>query len=166
VVSDREELLLADGLFRRVLALNPDAVEARLRLGHVLLRLGKFQEAAGELRQAVPRLEGDEQLLYDGELFLGAAEEALGNYDASRVVFERAASLYPTAQSPRLSLRELARRRGDRQGALRELRNIFALPAGETARDDPWWKYQFTQARNVDQLLDALRRQVRTDVWP
>ena len=165
VASDREELLLAEGLFRRVLALNPDAVEARLRLGHVLLRLGKFQEAAGELRQSVPLLESDEQLLYDGELFLGAAEEALGNYDPSRVAYERAASLYPTAQSPRLALSELARRRGDRQGALRELRKMFALATSESERD-PLWKYQFAQARNADQLLDDLRRPFLTGVWP
>ena len=131
MASDSQELLDAEGLFRRVLELKPDAVEARLRLGHVLLRLGRFREAAGELRQAVPLLESDAQLLYDGELFLGAAEEALGNYEASRVAFERAASLYPTAQSPRLSLSELARRRGDRPGALRELQQVFALPASD-----------------------------------
>jgi tetratricopeptide (TPR) repeat protein len=166
VASDRQELLDAEGLFRRVLELKPDAVEARLRLGHVLLRLERFQEAAGELRQAVRLLESDEQLLYDGELFLGAAEEALGNYDASRVAFERAASLYPTAQSPRLSLSELARRRGDRAGALRELWEVFALPAGESERNDPWWKYQFAQARNADQLLDDLRRLFRPEVQP
>jgi hypothetical protein len=114
----------------------------------------------------VALLETDAQLLYDGELFLGAAEEALGNYAASRVAFERASTLYPTAQSPLLALSELARRRGDRAGALGALRQVFALPAIESDRIDPWWKYQVAQARNADQLLDDLRRPFLIEVRP
>jgi tetratricopeptide (TPR) repeat protein len=108
IVADREALTRAEALFRRVLSAAPDAIEARLRLGHVLLRLGRYDDAAAELRKAVPLLDADAQLQYEGALFLGAAEERLGRYDASRLAFERAASLYPAAQSPWLALSELA----------------------------------------------------------
>jgi len=166
VVTDREELIRAEALFRRVLSVKPDAIEARLRLGHVLLRLGRYQEAAVELRQAVPLLAADDQLQYDGELFLGAAEEEIGEYDASHAAFARAASLYPAAQSPWLALSELAWRRRDRAGALQALQRVFALPATAAARHDPWWFYQIAQARNANALLDDLRRPFRASITP
>jgi hypothetical protein len=55
-------------------------------------------------------------------------------------------------------LSALARRRGDRAGALAEIRRVFELPASPPARDDPWWTYHAAQARNADALLDELRR--------
>ena len=48
--SEREELGQAEAFFRRALALKPDAPEARLRLGRVLLLRGRYKEAADELR--------------------------------------------------------------------------------------------------------------------
>ena len=166
IVPDHEELTRAEALFRRVLSAKPDAIEARLRLGHVLLRLGRYQEAAIELRQTVPLLDADDQLQYDGELFLGAAEEQIGEYDASHAAFARAASLYPAAQSPWLALSELAWRRRDRAGALQALQHVFALPATVAARHDPWWTYQIAQARNANALFDDLRRPFRVSITP
>src|SRR5207247_8011220 len=104
----------------------------------------------------------DDPLRYYGELFLGAEEEALGHFDAARDGFERAAALFPSAQSPLIALSELAKRRGDRAGALAAIDRLFKLPpAGHDERDDPWWSYHTAQARNADQLLDALRRPFR-----
>jgi tetratricopeptide (TPR) repeat protein len=166
VVADREELTRAEALFRRVLSAAPDATEARLRLGHVLLRLGRYDDAAAELRKAVPLLDADAQLQYDGALFLGAAEERLGRYDAALVALERAASLYPAAQSPWLALSELAWRRRDRAGAVHVLQHLFVLPADAAQRDDPWWSYQVAQARNANELLEELRRPFRDSITP
>ena len=118
------------------------------------------------MRQALVRLETDPELLYDGELFLGAAEEQLRHDEASRAAFERAAALYPTAQSPLLSLSELAHRRGDRATALRHIARVFALPATEPERFDPWWRYHFAQVRNVDRLLEEVRRPFRVSMTP
>ena len=70
----------------------------------------------------------------------------------------RAAQLYPGAQTPRLALSALARRRGDRLGAQTEIRRVFDLPASPPARDDPWWTYHTAQARNADALLEELRQ--------
>jgi Flp pilus assembly protein TadD len=46
------ELGKAERLFRQSLELNPKQVEARIRLGHVLGRRGRHQEAIVELRRA------------------------------------------------------------------------------------------------------------------
>jgi tetratricopeptide (TPR) repeat protein len=154
--SERAELRQAEGFFRRALEIKPDHGEARLRLGRVLGILGRHVDAARELRQALASVD-DDLLRYYGELFVGAEEESLGQYDAAFDAYHRAAALYPTAQSPWLALSQLARRRGDRAAALRALQHVFDLPA-EPDGDDPWWTYYVAQARNTDQLLEDLRR--------
>ena len=81
------------------------------------------------------------RFLYFAELFLGAEEMALGNDATARTRFERAAAVYPHAQSPHLALSQLARRAGDRAGAQRELQILAELPRNDRQREDPWWDY-------------------------
>jgi tetratricopeptide (TPR) repeat protein len=158
VYSPQAELRDAEQFFRRALQVKPDHVEARLRFGRVLGNLGKHAEAATELSRAVAELTDDEQL-YFAELFLGAEQEALGNRELARVSYEQAAARYPVAQSPLIALSQLAWRTGDRNGALKAMDRVFAL-AGEERddNDDPWWDYYVVQARNADDLLEALRQ--------
>jgi tetratricopeptide (TPR) repeat protein len=156
VSSERTELREAETLFRRTLEIRPDYVEARMRHGRVLALLGRHAEAAAELRRALGELR-DDQLQYYAGLFLGAEEEALGDRDAARAAYERAAALAPNAQSPLLALSQLARRGGDRAGALRAIARMFAL-AIDDPHDDPWWWYYVDQGRDGDSLLDAVRR--------
>jgi tetratricopeptide (TPR) repeat protein len=154
--SDRAELRRAESFFRQALAQKTEIGEAHLRLGRVLGLLGHHAEAADELRHALTGLD-DDQLRYYGALFLGAEEEALGRFDAAREAYLRAAALYPGAQSPHLAVSQLARRTGDRAGALRAIQQVFELSRAGPARDDPWWTYHTAQARNADALVDALR---------
>ena len=134
-----------------------------MRYGRVLGGLGKHADAAVELRRAVGDLT-DSQSLYYASLFLGAEEEALGNRDAARVAYEQAASLSPMAQSPLLALSQLARRYGDRNGALRAIERLFALSAEDRdAHDDPWWGYYVAQARDAEDLLEAMWQPYRAE---
>ncbi|HKB11940.1 MAG TPA: hypothetical protein VKD69_14865 [Vicinamibacterales bacterium] len=154
--SGRSELRMAEGFLRRALEHAPQMAEAHLRLGRVLGLQGHHADALSEIRQALTLL--DDELLYDAELFAGAEEEALGQYDAAAEAYESAASRYPGAQSPLIALSQLARRRGDRNGALAAIERMFALPQpGDEAREDPWWAYKIAHVRNADELLDRLR---------
>lgn len=155
--SERTELRQAEAFFRRALAVDSSVPEWHLRLGHVLLLLGRYADAVKELREAFAT-EGDALLRYYVGLFLGAAEEALGHADAARQAYNESASLYPAAQSPHIALSALARRRGDRATALREMLTVFQLQRAEPPPDDPWWTYYSVQARNADDLLATLRR--------
>jgi tetratricopeptide (TPR) repeat protein len=164
VFSDHLELSEAAALFRRTLQIKSDFPEARLRYGRVLDLLGKHAEAATELRKAIGSLV-DRQLLYYGGMFLGAAEEALGNRDAARVAYEESAKLYEMAQSPWLALSQLARRSGDRPGALRAIERVFVLQADDRSeKDDPWWWYYVAQGRDAEALLDAMQQPYRAEV--
>ncbi len=157
--SDRAELRRAEEHFRRALAARPDFGEARLRLGRVLLLRGQGPDASIELRRAIESADvaADGQLLYYAHLLAGAASEAIGPIDVARASYEKAAGLYPTAQSPLLALSQLATRRGERVTALRELQRVFALPSYAPERDDPWWEYFRSQARNADALVEKLQ---------
>jgi tetratricopeptide (TPR) repeat protein len=136
----RAELKRAEGFLREALAAQPDNLEARVRHGRVLGSLGQHKEAAEELRMAIQRGAAGE-LLYFAELFLGREEDAGGDMVEARTHYERAALLYPRAQSPRLALSQLSRRAGDRAGAQRHLQALAALPQDERQREDPWWHY-------------------------
>jgi len=106
----------------------------------VLGDLGQHEQAVAELRRAVQNGAAD-QLLYFAHLFLARNHEALGNYDEARAELERAAALFPQAQTPRLALSHIARRTGNRAAAQRELQLLATMPAGERQREDPWWNY-------------------------
>jgi tetratricopeptide (TPR) repeat protein len=166
VGSDRGELREAEALFRRALEVRPDHAEGRMRHGRVLALLGRHADAALELRRAAGELE-DPQLLYYAELFLGTEEEMLGNRDAAHAAYERAAELSPKAQSPLLALSELARRYGDRPAALGAMERLFAFPDDDRSdRDDPWWSYYVAQARDAEDLLNAMRQPFLSDRLP
>ena len=159
---ERSELRDAERYLRRALELNSEHAEAHLRLGRVLGITGRPGEAADRLRQAlalIPTASADGPLLeYFGRLFLGDAEEALERSEAARASYERAAALYPLAQSPRLAISALERRSGNRDGALREIQRVFDLPARKGVDADPWWTYHEAQGRHADALLAELRK--------
>jgi len=162
ILSARVELRRAESFLRSALAHAPDMAEAHLRLGRVLGLQGQHAEAIASLRRALGLLGDDDELRYDGELFAGAEEEALGHYDAAREAYERAQMLFPSAQSPLIALSQLARRRGDRAGAFAAIQRLFALPpAGAEGREDPWWVYHKAQARNAEALVEAVRAPFR-----
>jgi tetratricopeptide (TPR) repeat protein len=151
--NESSELKAADTMLQRAVQLDPSFPEAHLHFGHVLLARGKPQEAVAELNAAVTP---DPLLRYYAEMFLGAAEEALSHADAARAAYERAAALFPRAQSPALALSALYARRSERSAARRAIGPVFDLPAEVEYRDDPWWRYRTVQGRNADDLLARL----------
>lgn len=144
ISTARGELASAERFFRDALQHRPAHVEARIRHGRVLDELGRHEEAAAELRRAIDD-GASGAFLYLAWLFLGRAEEALGHDEAARDAFERAAALYPNAQSPRLALSQIARRAGNRAAAQRELQAVARLPEDQQRREDPWWSYYYVR---------------------
>ena len=90
--SEGDELRSAERLFRESLQRDPDRTEARIRLGRVLGRRGRHQEAIVELRRATMATK-NRLLMYYGNLFLGAEADALGLTDEARQAYERARDL-------------------------------------------------------------------------
>jgi tetratricopeptide (TPR) repeat protein len=162
VGSEQSELRQAEKFLTRSVIVDPSASEVRLHRARVWGLLGRHNEAAAELRQ-VANESSNPVLLYYAWLFVGAEEEALGHRGAASDAFERAAALFPSAQSPIIALSELARRYRDRAGAITALRRLFALPSDAAQRVDPWWQYFRAHTGNADLLVGILRSLFRRD---
>ena len=157
--DEGDELRKAERLFRESLEQDPKQIEARIRLGRVLGRRGRHQDAIVELRRAI--METENRLLqYYGQLFLGTEAAALDLTDEARRAYERAAELYPDAQSPRLAIGALAARTGDRAGALAAIQPVLTGD-DPLLSDDPWWSYHTSQARDLVGIVEALHEAVQ-----
>jgi hypothetical protein len=154
--SKKTELELARKLFQKAVTANPIFAEARLRLGHVSGLLGYHDQAAVELQTAAAVT--DPQTQYYAALFLGNELAALGRTADARKQFERAAALYPAAQSPLLALSELAHSDGDLRNAAIEIERAFAVAANGRRRNDPRWKYDLVPGNQATALLLEMRK--------
>ena len=161
VGSEEEELRRAERLFRESLEREPRRVETRIRLGRVLGRRGRHQDAIAELRVAIKETQ-NRLLLYYGNMFHRAEADLLGLGDEARQAYTRAADLYPRAQSPRLALSALAVSQGDRAGALAAIQPVLGRDEAQ-ADDDPWWSYYTSQARNIEGIVKALYQVVQSE---
>lgn len=158
--SGAAEMKTAEAFLEKAVRLDPLFDEAYLHLGHVLLARGKPQQAVTALQRATAGAK-DPLLQYYDAMFLGAAEEELSQDDAARSAYERAAAVFPRAQSPYLALSALNARRGSRTAAVMAIAPLFALPSDVEYRDDPWWRYSTLQGRRAGDLLEALWMQFR-----
>lgn len=152
--NESAELRNAERFLRESLEHDPKQPEARIRLGRILGRRGRHQDAIAELRQAT--METQNRLLrYYGFMFLGAEADALALTDEARQAYERAGGLFPLAQSPRLALGALAARRGNRADAFSAVQPVLTREDMQPS-DDPWWSYYTSQTRGFDGLVNAL----------
>ena len=118
----------------------------KLREAQVALDQGRLEEAA--------RLVGDPALAQF--LPVRQLQSQIATQMARRAL-ERAAALYPEAQTPLVALSELAVRRGDRSAAAAALQGLVAGSADRSPGSDPWWAYDVSYARDADALLGRLR---------
>ncbi len=148
-------LRLAEMHFTQATVLDPTLVEARVRLARVRTLIGRAAEAVPELERASVA-SSDALVRYYAVLFLGQAHEALGHDEEARAAYQRAAALYPTSQSPHLSLSLLAREADDRGAAQFALRHFLDTVSAQPVRFDPWWVYHLGRGRTLPQLLARL----------
>jgi len=159
--SKEKELKKAREFYGKSIEANPDSAETHLRLGRVLGLLGDHRQAAAELQQAAASIK-DPQLMYYTSLFLGYEFSMLYRQSEAREQYERAAALYPTAQSPLFALSQLARSRDDIEDAFLFLQRVFALPRTDSWRDDPLWIYDRSAVRDADALVAQMHREFET----
>jgi len=155
VSSPQTHFRRAEALLRKALETDPRLVAARLRLGRVLSRLERPDEALTHLRAAIARAT-DPETTYYGHLFAGDAAQALGDADAARRHYENAVAVFPHAQAARLALGAVLRANGDRTAALAAIEGMLRTPA-RGPDEDPWWEYYDGDAAQVDALLHELR---------
>lgn len=119
---------------------DPDHVEARVHRARVRLADEQYEGAASDARRVLSR-PLPPVLEYYARLFLGKAEQMQGRADSARAAFERAASLFPDAQAPRLSLAEVELQSGNREAARALLAFLAEVTRKDEPGEDPLWEY-------------------------
>jgi tetratricopeptide (TPR) repeat protein len=155
--SKETELKRAQSFFQKSIEANPNSAETHLHFGRVLGLLGNHRKAAVELEQAVTSIRTP-QLLYYASLYLGYEFEMLSRRSEARDQYERAATLYPAAQSPLLALSQLAHSSDDVNGAFLALQRVYELPRADLWKDDPWWAYDLSHVRDADELVAEMHK--------
>jgi tetratricopeptide (TPR) repeat protein len=153
----RAELGDAEWDYHAALEGDPHLVEARVRLGRVLLLGRKWTDARRELTRALA--EATEPCLqYLANLFLGQAEEGERHFGAAMQAYRSAVARYPDALAASLGLAHALEMNGDATAAWTLAR---AIVARAEPRPDPWRMYPYGQYWQVDRRLGDLRNAVR-----
>ena len=151
----RQELSEARRDLEAALALAPDLHEARLRLGRVLWRMEKPQEARDTL---LPLLDSGAEpwILYLAHLFLGRVHEDGGDLAAATERYRAALAIDPTAQAAAVALSEasLAAGEGD------EARDLIGQAVRHAPRGQPrdaYMSYHLGRSNLAEGMLESLR---------
>lgn len=143
--------------FQKAIALDPALAEAHLRMGRVLLALGRPADAEAAFAR-VPESTGDRRWRYLAEMFRADAADARGSRAEARARYEAALRVWPEAQSPAIALSRMAATDGDWPAAQARLEALAPRAGGRA--EDPWWAYGFGQAWRIDAGVATLRRLV------
>ena len=119
-VSDKRKsakaLREAEATYRNVLRLDPTLTGARVRLGYVLLRLHRLEEARHELTAALA-VAVTQHDTYLAAMFLAATHEAEGSADRAVASYQRAHAVAPDCQVAAFGLSHALRLRGEDESA-------------------------------------------------
>jgi tetratricopeptide (TPR) repeat protein len=157
--EERRDLLhQARDSYREVLALAPDAHLARLRLGRVLWRLGRMDEARSALELVTARRHDSEaRVSYLAHLFLGQVEEDEGRLREAVDHYRKALDADPAAHTAGVALSHALLLLGDRVGARDTLER--ALRASSHRSGDAFWSYRAGEYKKAPAILDELRQE-------
>jgi len=156
--GERLALRRAELNYRSALSADPSLAEAHLRLGRVLARLDRPEDASVELQWALEHAT-DPGLLYLARLFLGDVHESSGAQTLAVEDYRAALEWQPDGHTAHVALAAALRAGGDREGALAVMRQLFARRALHTS--DPWWAYHLHQSADWRLLLEHWRRELR-----
>jgi tetratricopeptide (TPR) repeat protein len=155
-INPAKELEEAEKYLKQAAALAPDLVEARLRLGRVLMRRGDLDGAARELRAVIEQTSHDrvryDQVRYLAWMFLGLVDVDRGNLENAEKSYVEAVRLFPRAQAIKVAMSELAYLRGRDADAAAQV----ALLLESFSREDPWWMYLLGDSWHFEARLTAM----------
>jgi tetratricopeptide (TPR) repeat protein len=155
----RETWEEARSAFEDALEASPRMMEARLRLGHILWRLGRPEPARAAL-EAVLEDSGDTRLEYLAHLFLGRVLEDARKWTEAETHYRAALAMQPRSEIAAVAVSHVRFLQGDTETA-REVLRAGMEGAKRRSDFDPWMPYVITQTPDGLPILDELRRGLR-----
>lgn len=131
--------------------------EANLRLGHVDLDLGRYDDALHAFDQVEPNTR-DAYLVYLERLFRGRALDRLGRTNDAARAYEQALAVQGGAQSASVALAALLFEHGQRGDADQIVDQVLGRSIQPA---DPWWMYWPADYRMADQLVASMREAMK-----
>ena len=137
---------------------DPNLVEARLRLGRVLWRLGRPEPARAAFEAVLAKYaEAPQQYL--AHLFLGRILEDEGELAGAEEHYRLALAMQPLSEIAAVAVSHARFLQGDVEGARHLL--SAGLEAVRTRRDfDPWMSYLLPQTPGGERILAELRQSI------
>jgi hypothetical protein len=149
-------LVQAEGHYEQALASDPRLDEARLRLAHVRLLMGRTQDALRDLdRVAAEAVQSRQRYL--AWLFAGYGRERQGDVAGAAAAYRACLAHEPRTQTALLALGRSLDQLGDKAGA----QEAFFGASAHDAPFDPWWSYGAGQPERFDDLVAQLRELVK-----
>ena len=142
--------------YRALLSVEPLRGEANVRLAHVQIALGQYDQALATL--ATVDQESDGFVRYLGYLFRGLALDHLGRPSEAQAAFRAALELGPNAHAPTMALASSLFRSGQTSEASRLITNL--LPNDDQTRD-VWWSYWAGDFQQWGLLIRRVREFVK-----
>lgn len=153
--AQARQLDAAVRIYEGLVARNPALLEAHLRGGHLLARLGRLQAAEAHLREAA-RLNPDDRQAYLAAIFLADVYERQERTSEAIDAYHTALRRWPGSQAPLVALARLRGLRGDAAGARAALAGIH-VERDMRERTDPWMGYIGGQAWRLPAAIKALQ---------
>lgn len=152
---------LAERMFRKALDIDPNLIEARVRLARLLEVRGRFAEAQTQLDRAIASRISDPAVWFYAQLFAARASLATGRPTSAMAHVRQALVLYPDAQSALLVRSQIALQQSDVRGALQPIQQLGLQSPIPQDRSDPWWLYDMGTGRLANGLLADLWARAR-----
>ena len=154
-----DETILAQRELAMMLPNSVGKTEARLRLGRVLWRLQKADEARACFDKILSKA-GEAPVQYLAHLFLGRVLEDKGEWSGAEEHYRIALSIEPASGTAAVALSQVRFLQGDHASAREIL--VAGIEAARHRTDfDPWVPYLITQAPVGEQILAGLRQGLR-----
>jgi tetratricopeptide (TPR) repeat protein len=155
-----QELARAEADLRRALAQDPERVEARIRLAHVVGERGHPDEAIALVQEALrARLPRFFEIY--ATLILGRSQARTGRFAEALASFDRAAALSPAAQAPRVGRSQAVLAAGRPADALAALTHALGPERVVEAGDEEWAVHFRVHDPPALAQLAALRAEVK-----
>jgi len=152
--GERQAFVDAEAIYRTLVETKAPPPEIDVRLGHVLLGLGRADEAEIHLKRAtLDGVESDATLA--AWLLIGEIERERGQLQASQDAFSTAWKIDPPCQACAVALAAAYERSAKRDAAAQFVAEwLTSLPI---QNGDGWWRFLLGPAAQFESLRDELR---------